>query len=125
MTRKLNVLLVDDNKHFLKAMRFLLETSCCDILDSIFIANDGIECLDILNKQQIDVIFMDIEMPRMNGIDATRMVTSEFRDIKVIAVSFHSDEQYLINIIEAGAKNFISKSKINKEKIREVLVKFD
>lgn len=120
--RKLRLLLVDDNPHFLNAMKFMLEDHFSEKIAEIFTATNGEECLAMLNDKLIDLVFMDINMPVMDGIAATREATRIFRDLKIIAVSFHSEMKYIIQMIEAGARNYIIKEEISPEILGKVLV---
>lgn len=120
--RKQRLLLVDDNPHFLNAMKFMLEDHFSEKIAEIFTANNGQECLNTLNEKMIDMVFMDINMPVMDGIVATREATRQFRDLKIIAVSFHSEMKYIIQMIEAGARNYIIKEEISPEILEKVLV---
>lgn len=115
------VLIVDDNPHFIGALKFIIESSCKDKVAYVIEASSGVECLDILNSNTIDIIFMDIDMPELNGIETTKIIVDRYRNIKIIAVTFHTEEDYLIEIIEAGARGFIPKSKITKQQIVEIL----
>ena len=118
--KKLNVLLVDDNKHFLQALKFMVEESSNDRIDKIFQANNGLEALNILKKQHVDVVFMDIEMPEMNGIEATRKATEFNRFLTIIALSFHQEMEYVMQMLEAGARNYIIKEDINSDTLKRV-----
>jgi len=121
---KMNILLVDDNKHFIEALRFMIQEHFADRVTEIFIAYNGVECMEILHKQSIDIIFMDKEMPIMNGTETTKKVVDMYRDIKIIAVSFHSELQDITQMLEAGARNYIIKEEITPEIIEKCLVKF-
>jgi len=118
--KKLNILLVDDNKHFLQALKFMVEESSNDRIDKIYQANNGLEALNILKKQHVDVVFMDIEMPEMNGIEATRKATEYNRFLTIIALSFHQDMEYVMQMLEAGARNYIIKEDINSDTLKRV-----
>ena len=118
--KKLNILLVDDNKHFLQALKFMVEESSNDRIDKIFQANNGLEALNILKKQHVDVVFMDIEMPEMNGIEATRKATEFNRFLTIIALSFHQEMEYVMQMLEAGARNYIIKEDINSDTLKRV-----
>lgn len=121
---KMNVLLVDDNKHFVEALRFMIQEHFPDRISEIFTAYNGAECLDILKNNIIDVIFMDKEMPIMNGTETTKKVVDMYRDIKIIALSFHSELQDITQMLEAGARNYIIKEEITPEIIEKCLMKF-
>lgn len=118
--KKLNILLVDDNKHFLQALKFMVEESNKDRIENIYQAYNGLEALNVLKKKHIDLVFMDIEMPEMNGIEATKKATEFNRFLTVIALSFHQEMEYVLQMLEAGARNYIIKEDINTETLKRV-----
>ena len=118
--KKLNILLVDDNKHFLQALRYMVEESSKERIDNIYQACNGLEALSILKTQHVDVVFMDIEMPEMNGIEATRKATEFNRFITIIALSFHQEMEFVMQMLEAGARNYIIKEDISTESLKRV-----
>jgi len=118
--KKLNILLVDDNKHFLQALRYMIEESDYDNVEKIIQANNGVEALEIIKTQHVDVVFMDIEMPEMNGIEATRKATEFNRFLIIIALSFHQEMEYVMQMLEAGARNYIIKEDINTESLKRL-----
>lgn len=121
--RKYRILLVDDNKKFIQAFRFLLEEAVGDRIMSVEEASNGQECLSLLEKHTMDVIFMDINMPVMDGIEATKKATMLYRDINIIAVSFHDEMKYIKQMIEAGAKNYVIKEDLNKAILEKIILK--
>jgi DNA-binding NarL/FixJ family response regulator len=119
--RKQKVLIVDDNPHFARALKFMLLDSFDDKVDDVLIVNDGDECLRALYDNIFDMVFMDINMPKKNGIDTTKEVTQLYRNLVVIAVSFHSEMKYVVKMIEAGARSYIIKDEINRESLERAL----
>jgi len=119
--KKLKILIVDDNPHFINALKYMISDYFEDRVDNIAEAFDGAECIALLKKKVVDMVFMDINMPGMNGIDATREATRMFRNLIVIAVSFHSEMNYIVQMIEAGARSYIIKDEICKESLEKVL----
>ncbi len=119
--KKLKVLVVDDNPHFCNALKFMLLDSFEDKIETITIANDGEECLKELKNKLYDVVFMDINMPKINGIDTTREATVLYRNLIIIAISFHSEMKFIVQMIEAGARSYIIKDEINKESLEKAL----
>ncbi len=113
--KNLKVCIVDDNAHFVKAFRFMLEDTQSEKIDKIYEAKNGQECLDLLKEKPIDVVFMDIDMPVMSGIEATKKIVDAFWGVKVVAISFHSEMSHIKEMLEAGARNYIIKEDINKE----------
>jgi len=118
--RKFNVLIVDDNKHFLEAFEFMLRDIMGDGISNIYKVSNGKESLQFLENTSVDVIFMDLDMPVMNGIQATKIVVDKYRFISVIAVSFHNEMQSIRDMIEAGARNYLIKEDINRESINRI-----
>ena len=119
--RKQKILIADDNSHFSKALKFMLLDSFSDQIETIKIVRSGDECLRELNDNLYDTVFMDINMPGRNGIEATREATKLYRNLVVIAVSFHSDMKFVIQMIEAGARSYIIKDEINKDSLEKAL----
>lgn len=72
-------------------------------------ASNGGEALKMVKSLEPDVVLMDIAMPDMGGLEATRQICTEFPEIKVIALTQHDDKEFVFPIIEAGASGFISK----------------
>ncbi len=74
-------------------------------------AGSGIEAINYLDKNynDIDVVLMDIDMPEMNGIDATKVITNSFENIKVLVLSVHNEEPYIKSVIDAGASGYALK----------------
>ena len=119
--RKNRVLIADDNPHFAKALKFMLLDSFQDRIDEIIIVKDGEECLKELNGKIYDLVFMDINMPKISGIDATRQATTLYRNLVIVAVSFHSEMKYVVQMIEAGARSYIIKDEICPEALDKAL----
>jgi len=108
MNKKLTVFLVDDHALFREGIRFLLSKN--KSIGTIYEADDGIALLEKISDICPDIILMDIDMPRMNGIEATRKVLDLLPDCKVIALSMHADECFYREMIDAGAKGFLLKN---------------
>jgi two-component system response regulator DegU len=119
--RKQKVLIVDDNPHFAKALKFMLLDSFIDRIEDVNIVKDGDECMDALNEKIYDMVFMDINMPNKNGIDTTKEATQLYRNLIVVAVSFHSEMRYVVQMIEAGARSYIIKDEISRDSLDKAL----
>lgn len=119
--KKQKILIADDNPHFSKALKFMLLDSFQEQVEEINIVKDGDECLNELNNRIYDTVFMDINMPKMNGIEATREATQAYRNLVIIAVSFHSEMKYIVQMIEAGARSYIIKDEISSETLQKAL----
>ena len=105
--KKYNLAIVDDHKSFREGLKLLL--SNIEYVDNVFAAADGKEFLDLLNTKHCDIVLMDIEMPNMNGIEATQIAAAKYPDLKIIALSMYGEEIYYYKMLEAGAKGFLLK----------------
>lgn len=106
--QKLKIYLVDDHKLFREGLKLLL--SAQDFIHHIYEASNGREFIENLSFADCDVVLMDIEMPEMNGIDATREALLLRPDLKIIVLSMYGDEQYYYKMIDTGVKGFILKN---------------
>lgn len=105
--QKLKIYLVDDHKLFREGLKLLLSTQ--DFVHHIYEASNGREFIESLSLVDCDVVLMDIEMPEMNGIEATREALRLHPDLKIIVLSMYGDEYYY-KMIDAGAKGFMLKN---------------
>ena len=108
MNKPLKLALVDDHDLFREGLSFLLNNQ--NNKPEIKEACNGQELLDLLLNWQTDIILMDIEMPVMNGIEASVAVIKKYPDTKIIALSMHANENYYSEMIDAGAKGFLLKN---------------
>ena len=100
-------MLVDDHALFRNGLNGLLSMreGYCVVGE----AADGREFLDMLPSTDVDVVFMDISMPNMGGVEATREALSAYPDLKIVTLSMFGDENYYTRMVEAGAKGFLLK----------------
>ena len=105
--KKIKVLVVDDHTLVRDGIRALL-TLAPDI-DVVGEASDGKEAVQMVKELSPDVVLMDLSMPSMGGLEATRRIRRECPGIKVLAVTQYDDSEFVIPIIEAGARGFITK----------------
>jgi len=104
----INVYLVDDHEIFRKGLKLLLqEISFVKIIGE---AAYGDQFLMELQKVQPDVVFMDIKMPGINGIETTKKALEINPELKIIALSMYGDEEHLQAMLDAGAKGFLLKN---------------
>ena len=104
---KVRILLADDHQIMREGLKALLGKHSS--LEVIAEAENGIEALSIARQEKPDVIVMDIAMPDINGIEVTRQLKSELTDIKIIALSMHSDRRFVSEILKAGASAYVLK----------------
>ena len=104
---KIRVLLADDHNIVRDGLRVLIER--CHDMQVIAEAEDGRKALRLVRKHKPDIVIMDISMPYLNGIDATHQILKEVPGAKVIALSMHSDKQYVDGMLRAGAVGYLLK----------------
>ncbi|OPY13945.1 MAG: Oxygen regulatory protein NreC [Syntrophus sp. PtaB.Bin138] len=102
-----NVLLADDHKIVRDGLRILIENH--GDMNVVAEAENGQKAINLARELRPEVIIMDISMPDINGIDATRKITSDFPGIKVIALSMHTDRHFVVGMLEAGAAGYLLK----------------
>jgi DNA-binding NarL/FixJ family response regulator len=107
-TEKPNIIIVDDHLIFRQGLRSIITAE--DIANVIGEASNGIEFINLLSHLKPDLVLMDIEMPHMNGLDATEKALEIMPDLKIIAFSMFSDEEYYYKMIDRGVKGFILKT---------------
>ncbi|MBN1340276.1 MAG: response regulator transcription factor [Bacteroidales bacterium] len=105
---KVSVILVDDHRMFREGLNLLLSNFL--FVAEVTEASGGEEFLAALNKRHPDIVFMDINLPGMDGIAATRKALETYPDLNIVGLSMYGDEDYLTRMIDAGAKGFILKN---------------
>lgn len=106
--KPIRVMVVDDHKQIRDSLKLFL--SSFDDLEYVGEAEDGLEALAICGSVKPHVILMDVLMPKMNGVDATRMIRSKFPKIKIIALTSFNDEGLISTILSAGATGGLLKN---------------
>ncbi len=115
------IFIVDDDLSFRETFKIYLE-----FIEGVKVVGQAVNGKDFLEKYDsklVDIVFMDIEMPLMDGIEATKKAKKMNKNIKIIALSFHNEPLYIANIKNNGAMNYIVKSEINKNILKEIIFK--
>ena len=112
------IILADDHQMFRHALGALLEKE--KHMSVVAEASTGDELLDIVRKVPADVVCIDIAMPGMNGIEATRRLLAIQPGIKVIGLSAFSDRQFVMDMLNAGATGYVTKAEAGDELIRAI-----
>ncbi|MFC2151790.1 response regulator transcription factor [Bacteroidota bacterium] len=117
----MNILIVDDNKEFREAFKFILQENFSGKYENIYEAENGVQCLKLVKEHPVDIIFMDKQMPVMDGVEASKAIVDQYRNIRIIAVSFHSELEDIKSMLEAGARNYLIKEEITPKSIANSL----
>ena len=115
---KSNILIVEDHE----LTRFGLKTAFeyCDFIENIYEADSAELCIDIIEKNELDLIIMDLGLPGMDGIAATQKVKLLKPDIKIVILTSHNDAQEVLSSLKAGANAYCSKE-INPKRLTQVV----
>lgn len=115
---KKNLLIVEDHE----LTRFGLKTAFEDVdyIGVIYEAATAENALEIFKNNQIDLVIMDLGLPNMNGIDATKVIHDMNKDAKIIILTSHNDEKEVLNSLKAGANAYCSKE-INLQRLVQVV----
>ena len=108
IAKKPNIIIVDDHLIFRQGLKSIITLE--NIANVIGEASNGIEFIELLSDLKPDLVLMDIDMPRMNGLDATEKALEILPELKIIAFSMFSDEEYYYKMIDRGVKGFILKT---------------
>jgi DNA-binding NarL/FixJ family response regulator len=116
---KIKVMIVEDEVIYSKGLKLVL--SEMEHIELMTDAENGKEFLQLIKKAMPDVVLMDINMPYMDGIEATRSATFSYPDIKILVVSSHGEEENLVDMVAAGARGFVLKSTSEEELEKAIL----
>ena len=104
----IKVILVDDHKIFRDGFRLLLQSfPFVEVIDE---ASNGLELLKVLETNTPDIIFMDINMPKLDGVEASKRSLETYPDLKIIALTTFLDDDYLEQMLMAGVEGYMLKS---------------
>jgi len=114
----MNILIVEDHE----LTRFGLKTAFEGVenVGTLYEAESAETAIDIFNKNHIDIVIMDLGLPSMNGIEATKIIRNTNKDVKIIILTSHNDEKEVLNSLKAGANAYCSKE-INPQRLIEVV----
>ncbi len=114
-----NILIVEDHALIRFGLKTAFETK--SFINKIYETSNAEDAITIVKEQSIDAVIMDLGLPGMNGIEATKLIKSIKKDIKVIILTSHSSEEEVINSIKSGARAYCSKD-INPEMLSDIVL---
>ena len=116
----IKILIADDHQILRQGLRTLLEKE--PDLEVVAEADNGRSTVRLARESHPEVIIMDVAMPDMNGIEATRQIISEMPKVKVIALSMYADRRFVANMLKAGASGYLLKDCASEELVRAIRV---
>ena len=116
--RKIKVLLVDDHAILRDGIRALLDLK--DDLEIVGEASEGKEAVEKAKELAPDVVVMDIAMPGIDGLEATRRIKKKYPQIQVLVLTQHDDKEYVLSAIKAGASGYVPKRALGSELVSAI-----
>jgi two-component system, NarL family, response regulator NreC len=106
--RPFQLMIADDHEIFRDGLALMLSRQ--KNMTLVGQASDGVELLELVRANPPDVILIDIKMPRMDGIEATKSLLQDYPNLKIVALSMFSEENLIVEMLEAGAKGYLLKN---------------
>jgi DNA-binding NarL/FixJ family response regulator len=112
------VLLADDHQMMREGLRAVLARE--PTFEVVGEAENGRMALELVRSLSPDIVVMDITMPDLNGVDATRHILARYPDVKVIALSVYADQRYVLAMLKAGALGYVVKAAAGEDLLRAI-----
>ena len=107
-TKKLNIIIADDHPIFRSGLKSVLEK--VDLVNHVYEAENGIETLELLMQLQVHLVFTDIEMPLMDGIECTKIIRLKYPEIKIVALTMFDSVKYILELYDSGVYGYLLKN---------------
>jgi DNA-binding NarL/FixJ family response regulator len=111
MIKTIKIILADDEVLFRKGIAFILQRE--PNIDIIYEASNGQELVNYLKENKDnhpDIILMDLKMPLLNGVEATKIINNDFKEIKIVALSSYDSKSFIANMLQVGAASYLVKN---------------
>lgn len=115
---KIKVLLADDHALFREGLRSLLEDQ--DDVKVVGEAEDGLQAVRLVSQLDVDVVLMDINMPVIDGVEATRMILEDNQSVAIIILTMYPQDEYVLQALKAGAKSYLLKDTRSKKLLEAI-----
>lgn len=119
MTR---ILIADDHQIFIDGLKALLSND--KRFEVVAEANNGNDVLEQLEKKEIDVVVLDVNMPEMNGIETTKIIAKKYPHISVLMLTMYNRKEFIIELLQAGASGYVLKN-CSREELTEAIISVD
>lgn len=118
-----DIVLIDDHKLFREGVKRILEFE--QDFRVVAEGSDGSEAINLVKRYNPDIVIMDINMPEINGVEATRKLVDRFEDVRVIILSIHDDESYVTHALKSGALGYMLKEMDTDELVNAIKIVSD
>lgn len=117
--KKQKIIIADNNKTFREGFkRILLNIGHVETVNEV---ENGAELLKILENGNVDIVFTDINMPEINGVEATKLAHQKYPGLRIIAFTSLENKRYINQMVDAGANGYLSKGRDNYDIFRQIL----
>ena len=110
MQNKIRILIVDDQQLFADGLQVVIESRAPQF-EVIGIANNGIQAIDIVNNYKPNIVLMDVRMPEMDGVEATKLIYKKYPEIKILILTTFTDDEYVKQSLKYGAVGYLLKNR--------------
>ncbi|MDX1521857.1 MAG: response regulator transcription factor, partial [Anaerolineae bacterium] len=114
----IKVLLADDHALFREGLRNILDDQ--EDIQVVAEAEDGLEAVKLLSQLEVDIVLMDINMPVIDGVEATRRVLAAHEDVGIIILTMYPQDEYAFEALKAGAKAYLLKDTRSKKVLEAI-----
>ena len=118
MLKKKRVVLAEDHKILRQGLRSLLNTS--DELEVVGEAEDGMDAIRTISEKNPDIVLLDLNMPKMDGIAVIKEIKREFPETKILALTMHKNEEYILEVFKSGGDGYCLKSSGHEELVMAI-----
>ena len=118
MSKKIKIIIAEDHALYRDGLKTMLKSN--SDFDIIAEAENGSILIKLFEFHKPDIVLMDINMPILNGIEATKFITDHFNDTKVIAISMNDERSSIMDMMDAGANGYVLKSEDKEEIIKAI-----
>lgn len=115
----IRLLICDDQAIVCEGLRAILEP--VPQIEVVGVANNGIEAIELVQATQPDLVLMDLKMPRMNGVRATKAICEQFPDVRVLVLTTYDDDEWVIDAIHYGAAGYLLKDTPQEELVKAIV----
>jgi len=114
----IKVIIADDHHIFLDGLQSLLKEE--EDIEVVGEALNGEQALDLLEKHEVDVALLDVRMPKMDGLEATKVIVKKYPKVKILALTMHKGKDSITGLLEAGAMGYVLKNTRAEELVKAI-----
>jgi two-component system, NarL family, response regulator LiaR len=114
----IRLLICDDQAIVCEGLRAILESA--RQIEVVGVANNGVDAIELVRTIQPDLVLMDLKMPRMNGIQATKVIREQFTSVRILVLTTYDEDEWVIDAVRAGAAGYVLKDMPQEDLIKAI-----